>query len=103
MTSIIDLRGASGATYRFRLWAEGTAHPPLAGNYACVRLRGEEVEVLGVGDTPDLSRLREDLPKRIREASPGIYTRLNVARSTRTAEHEDLVAVYGPVNARTRA
>lgn len=103
MNTFIDLQGASGATYRFRLWAQGSAHPPMAGNYACVRMEGESVEIMGVGDSLDLSRLREELPKRIRESDPLIYTRLNVARSTRTAEQADLVAVHGPVKASARA
>ena len=103
MNAIIDLRGASGATYRFRLWADGASHPPTAGNYACVRFAGNRMEVLGVGDSLDLSRVAEELPKRLRDAPPLIYTRLNVARATRTAEHEDLVAVHGPVKARASA
>lgn len=103
MKSVIDLAGASGATYRFRLWPEGASHPPMAGNYACVRLHGERVEIMGVGDALDLSRLREDLPKRVREANVILYTRLNVARATRTAEHEDLVAVHGVVKVRATA
>lgn len=103
MNTIIDLRGASGATYRFRLWADGASHPPTAGNYACVRFDRGRMEILGVGDALDLSRVRDALPKRLRESPPLIYTRLNVARATRAAEHEDLVTVHGPVKARTSA
>ena len=103
MNAIIDLAGASGVAYRFRLWPEGSAHTPTAGNYACVRLKAGRIEVLGVGDTLDLSRLREQLPKWVREGDVAIYTRLNVARATRTAEHEDLIAVHGPVKARAAA
>ncbi|RAK51153.1 hypothetical protein DJ017_19525 [Phenylobacterium soli] len=75
----------------------------MAGNYACIRMRGEEAEILGVGEALDLSRLHEALPKRVREAAPLVYTRLNVARATRTAEHEDLLAAHGPVKLRERA
>ena len=103
MNAIIDLAGASGVAYRFRLWPEGAAHPPMAGNYACVRVHGERIEIMGVGDALDLSRLREELPKRVREAEPLIYTRLNVARATRTAEHEDLVAKHGRLKVRATA
>lgn len=103
MNIIIDLPGASGATYRFRLWPEGASHPPTAGNYACVRFDGNRMEILGVGDALDLSRVREELPRRLRESAPLIYTRLNVARATRTAEHQDLVTVHGPAKARASA
>jgi len=103
MNAIIDLAGASGVAYRFRLWPEGAAHPPMAGNYACVRMHGERIEIMGVGDALDLSRLREELPKRVRDVEPLIYTRLNVARATRAAEHEDLVAKHGRLKVRTPA
>ena len=98
MNTIIDLCGASGATYRFRLWADGASHPPTAGNYACVRFHGGRMEVLGVGDALDLSLVPNELPKRLRDSAPLIYTRLNVARATRAAEHDDLLAVHGPVD-----
>ena len=103
MNTIIDLPGASGATYRFRLWAHGASHPPTAGNYACVRVEGDRTEILGVGDALDLSRVPDLLPKRLRDSAPLIYTRLNVARATRTAEHDDLVKVHGPVKTRALA
>ncbi|MBS0331616.1 MAG: hypothetical protein JSS35_02505 [Proteobacteria bacterium] len=88
----IDLQGASGAAYRFRLWPDGSDHQPIAGNYACVRVEGAGFEVVSVGETLDLSELRKALPKKVREATTHIYTRLNVARATRCAEHEDLMA-----------
>jgi hypothetical protein len=33
MQDFIDLRGASGAAYRFRVWPDGASHLPIAGNY----------------------------------------------------------------------
>lgn len=103
MKTFIDLEGASGAAYRFRLWAEGAPHPPIAGNYACVRQDGDRLVVVSVGETLDLSRLHRDLPKRVRENATHIYTRLNVARAVRNAEHEDLIARHGASRARARA
>lgn len=96
MKDFIDLQGASGAAYRFRLWPVGTSHQPIAGNYVCVHADGADVEVLGVGETLDLSGLRGALPKKLRESTTHIYTRLNVARTTRCAEHEDLMARHKP-------
>ena len=103
MKAFVDLPGASGAQYRFRLWPEGAAHPPIAGNYACLQFEGEAYAVLAVGETLDLSRLGSELPKRLREAKPVIYTRLNVAREVRQAEHHDITAGVKGSKARVRA
>jgi hypothetical protein len=103
MKDFIDLQGASGATYRFRLWAEGAPHLPIAGNYVCAQAAADGYAVLGVGECMDLSQVREQLPKRLREAATHIYTRLNVARATRSAEHEDLAARYPGAKVRATA
>jgi hypothetical protein len=95
MKAFIDLEGASGATYRFRLWEAGAPHQPIAGNYVCVRSEGDTYAIVSVGETMDLSRLREGLSKRVRETTTHVYTRLNVARAIRCAEHEDLSARHG--------
>jgi hypothetical protein len=95
MRDFIDLTGASGATYRFRIWPAGAPHMPIAGNYACVREDGEGYALVFLGEALDLSAVRDKLPKRVRETTTHIYTRLNVARATRCAEHDDLVALHG--------
>ena len=101
MRDFIDLQGASGAAYRFRLWPAGADHLPIAGNYVCVRADGDDFEIVSIGETLDLSGLRDSLPRKVREATTHVYTRLNVARAIRCAEHEDLMARYRP--SRTRA
>lgn len=90
MRAFIDLRGASGQLYRFRLWPEGEAHPPIAGNYAIARTDGGGVKVLMVNLSNDLSGAR---PKS-KDRAGQIYTRLNVSRALREAEHADLAAAY---------
>jgi hypothetical protein len=97
MRAFIDLRGASGQLYRFRLWPEGEAHPPIAGNFAIVRLEGGGQKVISVGLSNDLSQAR---PK-TKERSTQIFTRLNVSRALRETEHADLAAAY-PARAATR-
>jgi hypothetical protein len=95
MKDFIDLPGASGASYRFRFWPEGRPHQPIAGNYVCVRADPGEAgayEVVHVGESTDLSRVRAELPKALRAAGMLVFTRLNIARAARTAEHEDLLA-----------
>jgi len=98
MREFVDLRGASGSFYRFRLWPEGGAHPPIAGNY--IVLREEEAGVLKVllaGITSDLSQAVVESKKAMAKTPDArLYTRLNVARAVRTAEHEDIVAEHKP-------
>lgn len=87
----IDIPGASGASYRFRLWPEGGGHVPVAGNFVVVREAAFPVDVLVIGVTGDLSQARSAANAK---GEDRLYTRLNVARATREAEHDDLVARY---------
>lgn len=96
MQDIIDLKGASGAVYRFRIWPEGAAHLPIAGNYVFIKAGDDGFTVLLVGATNDLSKARGDWGKVARRGATHVFTRLNVARAVRTAEHDDLVAGYNP-------
>ncbi len=90
MNDFIDLTGASGATYRFRRRAVAGDHLPIAGNFALVTIEDGKVTVSTLGKSNDLSRLMA--PTEPPEAQ--VYTRLNVARAIRTAEHDDLAAAY---------
>lgn len=96
MKDFIDLQGASGAFYRFRIWPESAAHLPIAGNYVFLRAEPSGFTILLVGTTNDLSQARRAWDKVATAGATHAYTRLNVARATRTAEHEDLVAGYHP-------
>lgn len=94
MANFIDLLGASGASYRFRAWPE-SGQAPIAGNFAVVAKGAGEVEVLLLGLTTDLSRA---LAHSAQAGLPGkpLYVRLNVARTRRRQEHDDLVANHAP-------
>jgi hypothetical protein len=84
----VDLQGASGQTYRFRQWPPGGHHQPIAGNYALVRTRA----VVGLGVADNLAEVCGHvgaLPQGV-----AIYTRLNVSRARREAEHLDLAAAH---------
>ena len=83
----IDIRGGSGALYRFRQWPENGAVPPIAGNYALVARGGRQI--LSFGTLDDLSKAPAVLAAR--EAGTEIFTRYNVARLAREAEHEDIM------------
>ena len=94
MQDFIDLKGGSGVEFRFRLWPEGAAHPPIAGNYVFLKEEPEGFTVLLVGVTNDLSAARADLSKVAKRGATHVFTRLNVARALRTTEHADLAAGY---------
>lgn len=86
----IDIPGASGNPYRFRRWPTSGAHPPIAGNFALVAERTRKVLAVGVAD--DLSRVLQDLGAL--PSGAALFTRLNVARRLREAEHADLTLVH---------
>ena len=97
MREFVDLRGASGSLYRFRLWPEGGAHPPIAGNYIVLREEASELKVLLAAVTADLSQAAAEARKALaKDSQARLYTRLNVARAVRNAEHEDIVEAYRP-------
>jgi hypothetical protein len=97
MREFVDLRGASGTFYRFRLWPEGGAHPPIAGNYIVVRDEPAGLKILLAGVTGDLSQAALECRKALtKDSSSRLYTRLNVARALRTTEHDDIVAEHKP-------
>ena len=96
MHEFLDLKGASGAFYRFRLWPECAAHLPIAGNYVLVQEAAAGFKVLAVGASMNLAMARPAAPGRGRRKPVHVYTRLNVSRQLRTSEHEDLVAHYKP-------
>ena len=58
MHEFLDLKGASGAFYRFRHWPEGAAHLPIAGNYVIVQEAAAGFKVLAVGASMNLSMAR---------------------------------------------
>lgn len=92
MMDFIDLEGASGAQYRFRVWQQGAPHLPMGGNYVYVREEPTGFTVLVVGESNDLSQARSEWPAAVRRGATHVFTRLNVSRAIRTAEHQDLAA-----------
>jgi hypothetical protein len=83
----LDLKGASGTNYRFRRWPDVGAHPQIAGNYAL--LAAGTHRVVEVGALDDLSQAPHLLADRLQKGV--LYTRFNVARSHREADHGNLV------------
>jgi hypothetical protein len=83
----IDIRGVSGTMYRFRRWPERGLPPPIAGNFALVALGSGRL--IGLGLMDDLSRAPTVLAAH--EAGAEIYTRYNIPRRCREAEHADML------------
>jgi hypothetical protein len=92
MREFVDLKGASGAAYRFRVWPESDHHTPTAGNFAVLVLSGSDVTIVALGVSSDLSRIKPAAQDAIASSSGRLFTRLNVSRSARDAEHDDLLA-----------
>lgn len=91
MKQTLDLAGASGATYRFRLVEDPAELPSAAGNFAYVRWRGSAPQVMGCGAVNNLMDAMRDWDMAVRShGAEGLYVRLNVARSTRCEDHQDL-------------
>lgn len=94
MNRFIDVPGASGALYRFRLWPDGVPHPPVAGNYVIIESHAEGSKVVLVGALNDLSKARAAASAVHAQGPSHIFTRLNVGRAEREAEHADVSAAH---------
>jgi len=102
MRDLIDLRGASGAVYRFNLVREGRPLSPMGGNFAYVREAGEGYEVVHVGEGENLlTDARTRWAQAVAEhGAAHLFTRLNIAERVRQHEHADIVAAaHPPMNA----
>ena len=74
----IELAGASGAVYRFRLWPTDGAHSAMAGLYLLTSLSPRKP--LQIGLSEDLSGLAAGLAPQF--GGPQIYTRLMTRASS---------------------
>jgi hypothetical protein len=92
MREFVDLTGASGAAYRFRLWPENDHHTPTAGNFVVLVFENDGPKIVALGVSSDLSRARASAQESLTSPEAHLFTRLNVSRSSRHAEHEDLLA-----------
>ncbi len=97
MPAFLDLNGASGATYRFRLAPGGNVTTPIAGNYACVREDEAGFTVLSIAATNDLSSATAEWKRCVAKyGATHLYTRLNVSSLVRENEQRDIAAFYKP-------
>jgi hypothetical protein len=93
--AFVDLSGASGATYRFRLAPDGQVTTPMAGNYACLRQEPGGFTVVSVAATNDLSSATTDWKRvQAKQGATHLYIRLNVSAAIRETEQRDIAAHY---------
>lgn len=96
MSDFVDVPGASGAQYRFRRAAPAEL-PPTAGNLLVATGQTGRLKVLFAGAPRSLSEAAPAVTEALRaNRNARLYVRLNVARTTREAEHEDIVAATAP-------
>ena len=91
MSDFLDLKGASGRSYRFRL-DDGPTPSPMGGNYCFVRREGRSASPIVLGVAASLATARDGWAAARERGATHLYTRLNVARGARAAEHDDMVA-----------
>jgi len=84
---VIDVKGASGSSYRFKLHEPEATHLPIAGNYVIIQAGAAVPARIGV--STDLSKTASSLEV---PSDHHLYTRLNVGRQAREAEQEDILA-----------
>ncbi len=98
MRDLIDVRGASGAVYRFGMIRDGRPLSPIGGNYLYVREVGDAYEIVHAGEGQNLIN---DARRRWQEAvaahgSLHLFTRLNITEGVRQHEHADIIAATSP-------
>jgi hypothetical protein len=109
MRDIIDVRGASGVTYRFTRFRDGNPLSAMGGNFVYVRpqnnaekaggAEGEgAAEVIYAGEAQNLlTDARRQWDRAIAEHGvTDLFTRLNISERTRRHEHADILAATRP-------
>ena len=98
MRDLLDVKGASGATYRFNLFRDGRPLSPMGGNFIYVRETENSHEIIFVGEGQNLLT---DAHRRWSEAvamhgALHLFTRLNITERTRQQEHVDIADAVRP-------
>ncbi|HEX8233173.1 MAG TPA: hypothetical protein VF559_07505 [Caulobacteraceae bacterium] len=96
MYSYLDLRGASGACYRFRPASE--VKTPMSGGFVYIRNGGDGCQLIYASAAENLLT---DPPSRWSEAvsrygATDIFLRLNVSRTARNQEMADIAEAHQP-------
>lgn len=104
MKAFIDLAGASGATYRFRLVPAPAQLVASAGNFAFLRAGPDDEVLVCIGTALSLSDAANAWTIAVaRHQANAIYVRLNIARDVRMYEHQDIAERHAPIMLVTEA
>lgn len=95
MKPYIELKGASGAVYRYKLAEDADPRTTIAGNFVYVDAKGT---VLFAGEANNLVGANARWSEAVtRHGAAALYTRLNVSGASRAEEHADVIAALNPV------
>jgi hypothetical protein len=90
----IDLQGASGAVYRYKLAEDRDPRTTIAGNFVFVDATGT---VVYAGEANNLHGAGNRFPEAaMKHKAEYLYTRLNVSGASRSDELQDIVAALKP-------
>lgn len=95
MKPYIDLQGASGAVYRYKLAEDRDPRTTIAGNFIFVDATGS---IVFAGEANNLHGAASRFPEAaVKHKAEYLYTRLNVSGASRTDELQDILAAVKPV------
>ncbi len=94
MKPYIDLQGASGAVYRYKLAEDRDPRTTIAGNFVFVDATGT---VVYAGEANNLHGAANRFPEAaMKHKAEYLYTRLNVSGASRSDELQDILAALNP-------
>jgi hypothetical protein len=98
MKETIDVRGASGAVYRFTRHSEDQPLSASGGAFIYARDSADSCEILFLGEAPNLmTGAKRRWDQAVREHGAGrIFTRLNVTERARLEELGDMLSALAP-------
>lgn len=95
MKPYIDLQGASGAVYRYKLAEDRDPRTTIAGNFVFVDASGT---IVFAGEANNLHGAANRFPEAsAKHKAEYLYTRLNVSGASRSDELQDIIAAVRPV------
>jgi hypothetical protein len=98
MKDTIDVKGASGAAYRFVRFSGDRPLSPMGGNFLLAREGHDGCEVLYVGEAANLMTDAKRFWERavVEHGASDLFTRLNVTGRVRLEEQADILAALDP-------
>jgi hypothetical protein len=106
MNDTIDVKGASGATYRFMRVRGDRPLSPMGGNFLYAKSADDAWEIVFVGEAPNLmTDARRLWQQAVQEhGAEELFMRLNITERVRRLEQSDILGILTPpMNAETPA